>query len=71
MCHAVLAASGSVRPLSTLPSGSPIEAVMAAKASAIFGFRCMIRMLFGTKPRFFRIASNCSFSSGECSGGSG
>jgi hypothetical protein len=28
-------------------------------------------MLFGMNPRFFRIASNCSFSAGEWSAGSG
>src|SRR5207248_1556967 len=31
----------------------------------------MIRMLFGTKPRLRRIASNCSRNSGECSAGRG
>ena len=40
-------------------------------ARAIFGLRCRMSMLFGTKPRFFFIASKASFSSGVCSGGSG
>jgi hypothetical protein len=60
-----------LKPRSTLPSGSHTAAVICANAFANLGLRCMMRMLFGMNPRFFRIASNGSLSSGEWSGGSG
>jgi len=49
----------------------PPAAVICASAFASLGLRCIIKMLLGMNPRFLRIASNCSFNSGECSGGSG
>ena len=79
MGHAVLAPCRAARDVrdntlearSTLLSGSQTAAVICASAFASLGLRCMINMLLGMKPRFLRIASNCSFNSGECSGGSG
>src|SRR5215471_7544464 len=56
---------------STLPKGSQIAALICVKPCTIFGLRCMINTLFGMNPMRLRAASNCSLSSGVCSGGSG
>src|SRR5262249_58616300 len=56
---------------STLPNGSQIAALICVKACTILGLRCMISTLFGMNPMRLRAASNCSFSSGVCSGGNG
>jgi len=67
MSHAILASSSPAGDMSDqaleatidLAFRVPNEAVICASAFAILGLRCMMRMLLGMNPRFFRIDVRC------------
>ena len=44
---------------------------IVANSDDMLGMGLIPSLVLGMNPRFLRIASNCSFNSGECSGGSG
>src|SRR3954453_2856890 len=60
-----------LKPRSTLLPGSQIARCISTNAATSRGLRCMVRTLFGTNPNVWTKESNCSFSSGACSGGNG